>query len=65
MRPVPDDALLRHPIYAQAREVLTNPDIAVAAGPMAVRFALWIAASARGTVPRQRHRPANTCGEPR
>lgn len=59
---VPDDIRSRHPIYEQVREILTNPAAAAAAGPIARKFAWYIEASARGSAPRQRHRPANENG---
>ena len=52
----PDDALAQHPIYDQVRQVLTNPELAEAAGPVARRFALFIESNKRGRVIPQRHR---------
>ena len=53
---LPDDALARHPIYDQVRQVLTNPELAEAAGPVARRFALFIESNKRGRVIPQRQR---------
>lgn len=60
-----NDALACHPILRQARQVLTDPDLARAAGPIARQLAWYIESNARGRTPRQCHRPANTSGRSR
>lgn len=50
---------------ADAMALLSCPDIAARAPEPIRRLAWMIAASRRGITVRQRHRPANTCGEPR
>ncbi|MDP0929031.1 MULTISPECIES: hypothetical protein [Paracoccus] len=54
---LPDDALARHPIYDQVRQVLTNPQLAEAAGPVARGFAWFIWANSRGVKISQRNIP--------
>ena len=49
----------RLPIHVEARAILTNPELAAAAGTTARRFAWFIEISARGRAPRQAHRVAN------
>ena len=52
-------------IPAQARAILTDPQLAFRAGETARRFAWYIEVSSRGGKVRQRHRPANISGGPR
>lgn len=54
---LPDDALARHPIHDQVRKVLTDPEAAAAAGPVARRLAWYIRSNAEGRTLRQCHRP--------
>lgn len=61
MSPSPD-VPRRLPIQAEARAILTNPQLAAQAGPLARRLAWMIEANARGHRTRQAHRPASIQG---
>ncbi|WP_411838691.1 hypothetical protein [Paracoccus sp. ME4] len=52
-------ATRRLPIQVEARALLTNPELAAAAGTTARRFAWFIEISARGGAPRQARHVAN------